>query len=110
VHKVEFQEKTYPIVSVEGFKESPLFCCKEVTGQDGKPILRESAIYIRDAAAKTVTVAGAQFSVLLKLAVDRRQAEILQQVRALLDGSLAPVPSAAKDTKEDDERARACSV
>jgi hypothetical protein len=108
VHKVVFQEKTYPIISVEGFKESPLFCRKDVTGQDGKPILREGAVYIRDAAAKTVTVAGAeQFTVLLKVAVDRRQAEILQQVRALVDGSLAPTPSGIKDSKEGDESARA---
>lgn len=108
VHKIEFQGKTYPIISVRGFEESPLFCSKDFAGQDGKPILREGAIYIRDAAAKTVTVAGAeQFGVLLKLAVERRKAEIIQQVRALLDGSQQPVPSAANEEPQNDKDMKA---
>ena len=102
VHKVDFRGKTYPIISVQGWKENPLFCCKEVLGQDGKPILRQGAIYIRDAAAKTVAVAGAeQFGVLLGLAVERRKLEIVQQVRALLDGSLNPVVSARNTSREE---------
>ena len=108
VHKVEFQQKMYPIVSVQGFKESPLFCCKDFAGKDGKLILKEGAIYIRDAAAKTVSIAGAQqFSVLLKLAVERRQAETLQQVRALLDGSLSPTALTLDDAQEQEKKAGA---
>ncbi len=101
VHKVELQQKMYPVISVEAFKEGPMFCCKDFVGKDGKHILKGGAIYIRDAAAKTVSIAGAeQFKVLLKPAVERRQSEILQQVRALLDGSLPPT---ASDKTEDEE-------
>jgi hypothetical protein len=91
VHKIEFLGKVYPIISVQGSKEGPLFCCKDVRGADDKLILKEGAIYIRDAAAKTVVVAGAQqFNMLLKLAVEKRQGEIVRQVRSLLDGTQSP--------------------
>jgi len=54
VHKIERNTTVYPVISIQGFDESPLFCGRDFKGRDGKPILREGAIYIRDVAAKTV--------------------------------------------------------
>jgi len=85
VHKIEANAIAYPIISVQGFVESPVFCGRDFKGRDGKLILKEGAIYIRDFAAKTVIIAGPnEFKTLLQVAVQRRQAEVLTQFRNLL--------------------------
>src|SRR5215467_452495 len=95
VHKVEKNTVIFPVISVQGFDDSPLFCGREFKGQDGKPILKEGAIYIRDVAAKTVIIAGPdQFRTLLRVAVGRRQSEALGQFRALLAEMGLSLPSA----------------
>lgn len=85
VHKIELQSIVFPVISVQGFDDSPLFCGRDFKGSDGKLILKEGAIYIRDVAAKTVIIAGPdQFRTLLRLAVERRQSEVLNHFRSLL--------------------------
>jgi len=104
VHKVELNGKVYPIISIQGFKEGPLFCGRDFTGKDGKLILKEGAVYIRDSAARTVVMAGPQqFTALLKLAVERRQAEIVQQVRVLVGVPIAAPEDASRGRKAADE-------
>jgi hypothetical protein len=107
VHKIEANSITYPVISIQSFDDSPLFCGRDFNGRDAKPILKEGAIYIRDIAAKTVIVAGPdQFKGLLKVAVGRRQSEVLRQLRSLLiemglsvpSGSSVP-PDAAAEAK-----------
>jgi hypothetical protein len=99
VHKVEKNSVIFPVISVQGFDDSPLFCGREFKGQDGKPILKEGAIYIRDLAAKTVIIAGPdQFRTLLRVTVGRRQSEVLGQFRALLAEMGLSLPSGAAVT------------
>ena len=94
VHKIEAHSVTYPVISVQGFDDSPLFCGRACNGRDGKPILREGAIYIRDVAAKTVIIAGPdQFRALLKVAVGRRQSDVLSHFRTLLAEMGLSLPS-----------------
>jgi hypothetical protein len=96
VHKIEAHSATYPVISVQSFDDSPLFCGRDFKGQDGKFILKEGAIYIRDVAAKTVIIAGPdQFRSLLKTAVARRQAEVLAHFRSLLAEMGLSLPSGA---------------
>jgi predicted HTH transcriptional regulator len=93
IHKIEQNSVVYPIISVQGFEDNPLFCGRDFKGADGKPILKEGAIYIRDVAAKTVIIAGPdQFRLLLKVAVARRQSEVLNSMRSLL-GEMGLSPS-----------------
>jgi hypothetical protein len=107
VHKVEHKGKLYPLISVRGSEDAPLFCCKDFVGKGQKLILKEGAIYIRDGAARTVSAATpGQFRLLLDQAVKRRQAEIVQQVRSLLEGSLTPGGSEADAAREQERRAR----
>jgi len=99
VHKIEANSAVYPVISVQGFDDSPLFCGRDFKGQDGKPILKEGSIYIRDVAAKTVIIAGPdQFRSLLKIAVSRRQAEVLDHFRALLSEMGLSLPSGTSGT------------
>lgn len=85
VHKVPCGGRVYPVISIEGFKGSPYFCGKEFLSSTMKPILMEGAIYIRDAAAKTVVVAGPEhWNSLLRTAVSQRQTELLEYLRSLL--------------------------
>jgi predicted HTH transcriptional regulator len=85
VHKIESHSIVYPVISVQAFDDSPLFCRRDFKGQDEKLILKEGAIYIRDIAAKTVVIAGpGQFKALLRVAVERRQSEVLGHFRSLL--------------------------
>jgi predicted HTH transcriptional regulator len=119
VHKIEANSITYPVISVQSFGDSPLFCGRDFNARDTKPILKEGAIYIRDIAAKTVIVAGPdQFKGLLKVAVGRRQSEVLNQLRSLLvemglslpSGSSVPLDTAAEVKFEEwsqDQRAAA---
>ena len=117
VHKIEVTPIVYPVISVQGFDDSPLFCGREFKGRDGKLILKEGAIYIRDVAAKTVIIAGpVQFRTLLKVAVGRRQAEVLNQLRSLftemglsLPPGIAASPNATSDAqfREWSEKQRA---
>jgi hypothetical protein len=97
VHKVTHEGQVYPIISVIGFRDNPYFCAKDFTGQDGKLILKEGDIYIRDVAAKTVRVAGPEhWRTLLKVALQQKQEGTLSQMRALLEGiglTLPPRPS-----------------
>jgi predicted HTH transcriptional regulator len=96
VHKIDAHSATYPVISVQSFDDSPLFCGRDFKGQDGKLILKEGAIYIRDVAAKTVIIAGPeQFKSLLKIAVERRQAEVLDHFRSLLSEMGLSLPSGA---------------
>src|SRR2546422_840230 len=44
VHKIEANSIIYPVISVQSFDDSPLFCGRDFKGQDGKPILKEGAI------------------------------------------------------------------
>jgi predicted HTH transcriptional regulator len=102
VHKIEANSTVYPIISVQGFGESPFFCGRDFKGQDGKLILKEGAIYIRDLAAKTVIIAGPdQFKALLKVAVARRQAEVLNQFRSLLAEMGMALPSGVPTSQND---------
>lgn len=94
VHKISYEGKVYPIVSVQGFKGSPLFCGKDFLGKDGKLILKEGAVYIRDHAAKTVTLGGPQqWDNLLKVALEQKQSETLDRMRALLEGLGLELPT-----------------
>jgi hypothetical protein len=94
VHKIEANSTTYPVISIQGFAESPLFCGRDFKGRDGKMILKEGAIYIRDVAAKTVIIAGPnEFRTLLQVAVRRRQGEVLNQFRSLLSEMGLSLPS-----------------
>lgn len=94
VHKIEANSVTYPVISVQSFDDTPLFCGRDFNGRDGKPILKDGAIYIRDIAAKTVIVAGPdQFKALLKVAVGRRQSDVLNQLRSLLGEMGLSLPS-----------------
>lgn len=107
VHKIEANSIVYPVISIQGFADSPLFCGRDFKGQDGKAILKEGAIYIRDVAAKTVIIAGPdQFRTLLKVAVARRQSEVLNHFRSLLaemglslPSGVASSPNAVAETK-----------
>jgi len=104
VHKIEAQSITYPVISVQGFDDSPLFCGRDASGRDGKPILKEGAIYIHDVAAKTVTIAGPnQFNSLLKVAVGRRQSEMLNHLRSLLSEMGLSLPTGV-DAPQRNER------
>ncbi len=94
VHKIEANSIVYPVISIQGFEESPLFCGRDFKGLDGKLILKEGAIYIRDVAAKTVIIAGPdQFRTLVKVAVGRHQSEVLNQFRSLLAEMGLSLPS-----------------
>jgi hypothetical protein len=107
VHKIEANSIIYPVISVQGFDDSPLFCGRSFKGRDEKEILKEGAIYIRDVAAKTVIIAGPdQFKSLLKVAVARRQSEVLSHFRSLLTemglslpSGVASPPNALAETK-----------
>lgn len=117
VHKIKANSIVYPVISIQGFDDSPLFCGRDFKGVDGKPILKEGAIYIRDVAAKTVIIAGPdQFRTLLKVAVERRQSEVLNHIRSLfaemglsLPSGVASSPDAITEAKfrewADDQRA-----
>ncbi len=84
IEKVEHDGKTYPIIMVSGFAEDPFFC--RSTKPQGKPILKEGALYIRDRAAKTVVVASpADWRQLLARCVQLRQSEMLDAFRDLLE-------------------------
>ena len=94
VHKIDLEERVYPVISVQGFKDTPFFCGKEFLASDGRSILKEGVIYIRDQAAKTVIAAGPdQWNKLLKVAIEQRQQEILGQMRVLLEQMGLSVPS-----------------
>jgi hypothetical protein len=94
VHKIEAQQIVYPIISVQSFDHSPLFCGRDFKGRDGKLILKEGAIYVRDLAAKTVIIAGPdQFRTLLNVAMTRRQSEVLNHLRSLLTEMGLSLPS-----------------
>jgi hypothetical protein len=98
VHKVPFDGRIYPIISVQAFNESPYFCGKEFLGTATRPILREGAIYVRDVAAKTVVIAWPEhWNLILKTAVTQRQTELLEHLRSLL-GQLGISISAATPT------------
>jgi predicted HTH transcriptional regulator len=85
VHKVPFDGRICPVISVQAFNESPYFCGKEFLGAATKPILREGTIYVRDVAAKTVVIAGPEhWNLILKTAVTQRQTELLEHLRSLL--------------------------
>ncbi len=107
VHKIEADSITYPVISVQSFDDSPLFCGRDFSGRDGKPILKNGAVYIRDVAAKTVAVAGPdQFRALLKAAVARHQSAVLNQFRSLLAEaglSLRSEPSEPPDVAAEAE-------
>jgi predicted HTH transcriptional regulator len=45
VHRIPLEGRTYPVISTEGFKDSPYFCAKSYAGSKSKPILKEGAIY-----------------------------------------------------------------
>ncbi len=101
VHKIEFNSITYPVISVQSFDDSPLFCGRDFNGRDGKPILKAGAIYVRDLAAKTVITAGPdQFKALLKIAVGRRQSEVLSQFRSLLAEMGLSLPSGRTESPD----------
>src|SRR5712692_7950484 len=86
VHKIEFRGRVYPVISTQGFTVSPFSCGRDFVGPDGRPILKEGAVYVRDRAAKTVVAAGPdQWNTLLKTAVEQRQEQILGQLRTLLE-------------------------
>jgi hypothetical protein len=103
VHKIEANSVVYPVISVQGFDESPLFCGRDFKGLDGKLILKEGAIYIRDVAARTVVIAGPdQFKALLKVAVARRQSEVLNHMRSLLTEMGLSLPSGSASSLSRD--------
>jgi hypothetical protein len=105
VLKVESQGVTYPIISVGSFDEVPFFSGRDLSTRDGKPILREGAVYVRDKAAKTVTMAGpSQFKALLKVAVSQRQSDVLGQFRSLLADMGLSLPSSTAGVPDTTEQ------
>ena len=56
VHKISFNGKVYPVISVQGFKTSPYFCGRDYVAADGTTILKQGAVYVRDEVAKTVVI------------------------------------------------------
>jgi hypothetical protein len=102
VHKIQRGEQTYPVIAVQGFKESPYFCGKDYLGSSSKRILQEGAIYVRDLSAKTVVVAGPEhWNEILRRAVDQKQTELVEHLRSLLGqlglGTVSLKESAATD-------------
>jgi len=105
VHKVEFEGRIFPVISVQEFRGSPYFCRKDYVGADKKPILREGAIYIRDVAAKTVSIAGPEhWNVILKTAVRQRQSEQLEHLRNLLGQMGLAIPDVGSTSNPDVSR------
>lgn len=101
VHKVSHRGRDYPIISVQGFRETPFFCAKDGLSADKKHILKEGAVYVRDRAAKTVVVAGPEhWNILLKIAIKQRQEEILSQLQSILGqlGTTLPMGRPPKDS------------
>jgi hypothetical protein len=85
VHKIPLEGRIYPLISTQGFRDSPYFCGKTYLGAKSKPILKEGAIYVRDLAAKTVMAAGPEhWNSILKTAVAQRQTEFVENLRTLL--------------------------
>src|SRR6266853_5156901 len=104
VHKVEHKGKTFPVISIQGFNDSPYFCGKECLGSNSKPLLREGAIYVRDPAVKTVVIAGPEhWNVILRRAVTQKQTEMVDQLRSLLEqlGLSALTPKSAEPPVQD---------
>jgi len=102
VHKEELNSRTFPVISVQEFRGSPYFCRKDCLGADGKFILREGAIYIRDVAAKTVSIAGPEhWNSILKIAVGQKQNEQLEHLRVLLSQVGLTVPNVRSSINPD---------
>jgi hypothetical protein len=105
VHKISLNGKVYPVISIQGFKASPYFCGRDYVGTNGTPILKQGAVYVRDAAAKTVVIAGPdRWNSILKHAVAVRHEDFLERLRSMLGqlGIEIPTPGSfpSKETQE----------
>jgi hypothetical protein len=71
----------YPIIQVFGFKKRPFFCKSSA----GNGILKEGALYIRIASARTIEVATPdEWDQLIDICVARRQDEMIKRFSSLM--------------------------
>jgi predicted HTH transcriptional regulator len=73
-------------VRVAAFEEQPLVCTKTVTSEQGRPIIREGALYIRTEGTETREVSTeAEMRELLSRAYVKRAERLLYDIKALID-------------------------
>jgi len=81
------------------FDEQPLVCAKTISDEQGKPLLRAGAIYIRTEGTETREVATeAEMRELLGRAYVKKADRLLMEIKALIDAhwpGTAPLPAAA---------------
>jgi len=99
IYPVPHEGKLYPIIEVNEFKESPLFC--KSSTRDG--ILKEGALYFRDSATRTIKIAGpSEWKQLVDICVRKKQDYVISQVRHLLKevGMLGKPKGKSLETEE----------
>lgn len=76
---------TYPIIEVQEFDTVPYFCAVDKYDDNGRPILKQGALYIRTSRASSEELATPEdWNRLLDLAVTRRQDDLLGRFGDLL--------------------------
>ncbi|AXH01203.1 hypothetical protein DVJ83_18910 (plasmid) [Deinococcus wulumuqiensis] len=76
---------TYPVIEVQSFTASPFFCRIDKADSQGKPILKQGALYIRTARSTSEELATPEdWQRLLEVAVAQRQDDLLGRFGNLL--------------------------
>lgn len=92
VYKEPHLGQIFPMVHVRPFVRRPFFCRSTKTNQKGDSVLKEGALYFRNASARTVELAGpAEWEKLIDLCVERRQGELVQRLSTVLEQAGFPI-------------------
>lgn len=107
IYKEHFSGRTFPMISVGPFERRPFFCKSKKKNSKGEIVLKEGALYFRNASARTVELAGpAEWEKLVDICVERRQNETVQRVTDSLEraGFQISRPLAQRQKRQTKER------
>src|SRR5207249_4328807 len=83
--KVPIEEKTYVVIEVPGFLDTPHICQKDYPG-----VLHTPALYVRtDNNESAQLKSSSDFRILVEQAIRRRQDTLLESFRAILTGTVS---------------------
>ncbi len=102
VHHIDFEEKRYPVLEIGEFSASPFFCNSEHRDSNGKPILRQGALYIRTANSNTEEISSPEeWDKLIRIVMRKRNDELLERFSKLLEQAQKGVAPQEETEKED---------
>lgn len=86
VHHIDFEGKSYPILEIGEFINTPIFCKSDCPGSDGKLILRQGALYLRTDKTNTEEISKPEeWEKLIQISMRKRNDELLERFSKLLE-------------------------